>query len=127
MKPAVRVVFSALTSIFFVGAGWALTSTTTNDNALSKSATQEATAETQSVSGKITSVASDSFTLTVGAVSTSTPREEFQDQPKSSKTMTFHIDRNTTVEGKLKVNANADVTYREENGNYLAISVRVTS
>jgi hypothetical protein len=41
--------------------------------------------------------------------------------------MTFHIDNNTTVEGKLKVDANADVTYREDHGSNVAISVRVTS
>ena len=30
--------------------------------------------------------------------------------------MTFQIDKNTTVDGKLKVGANADVTYREDSG-----------
>jgi hypothetical protein len=40
--------------------------------------------------------------------------------------MTFLIDKNTTVEGNLKVNANADVTYREESGSNVAISVRIT-
>jgi hypothetical protein len=36
------------------------------------------------------------------------------------------IDKNTTVEGSLKVGSNADVTYRQENGTNIAISVRVT-
>jgi hypothetical protein len=40
--------------------------------------------------------------------------------------MTFMIDKNTTVDGKLKVGANADVTYREEGGNNIAVSVRVS-
>jgi len=40
--------------------------------------------------------------------------------------MTFMIDKNTTLEGKLKVNANAEVTYREDNGKNIAISVKVT-
>jgi hypothetical protein len=40
--------------------------------------------------------------------------------------MTFVIDKNTTIEGKLKVNANAEVTYREDGGNNVAISVHVT-
>jgi Cu/Ag efflux protein CusF len=44
----------------------------------------------------------------------------------SPKTMTFMIDKNTTVDGKLKVGANADVTYREEGGNNIAVSVRVS-
>ena len=39
--------------------------------------------------------------------------------------MIFLINQNTTVDGKLKVGANADVTYREDNGNNVAISVRV--
>ena len=44
----------------------------------------------------------------------------------SPKTMTFTIDKNTTVDGKLKVGANADVTYRQEGGNNIAISVHVS-
>ena len=41
--------------------------------------------------------------------------------------MTFLIDKNTTVEGNLKVNANAAVTNREESGSNVAIiSVRIT-
>jgi hypothetical protein len=39
--------------------------------------------------------------------------------------MSFTIDQNTTVEGKLKVGANADVTYRQDNGANVAISVHV--
>ena len=41
--------------------------------------------------------------------------------------MTFVIDKNTTIEGKLKINANAEVTYRDDNGKNIAISVRVTA
>jgi len=41
--------------------------------------------------------------------------------------MKFVMDKNTTVDGKLQVGANADVTYREDSGKNLAISVRVTS
>jgi hypothetical protein len=40
--------------------------------------------------------------------------------------MSFTIDQNTTIEGKMKVGANADVTYRQDNGANIAISVRVT-
>jgi hypothetical protein len=40
--------------------------------------------------------------------------------------MTFQIDKNTTVDGKLQVGANADVTYREEEGKFVAINVRVS-
>jgi len=42
------------------------------------------------------------------------------------KTMSFQIDKNTTVDGQLKVGANADVTYRQDGGNNIAISVHVS-
>ncbi len=80
----------------------------------------------QSVSGTIASLGRNSFTLTVNPSNTTTPGQKFQQQG-SSHSMTFMIDKNTTVDGKLKVGANADVTYREENGNNVAISVRVLS
>jgi len=82
----------------------------------------QSTAQAQSVSGKIASVSDSSFTLTV-ASSTARQMEATSTTPK---TMTFQIDKNTTVEGKLKVNSTADVTYREDGGNNIAISVRVT-
>jgi len=41
--------------------------------------------------------------------------------------MTFMVDKNTAIEGKLKVNANAEVTYREEGGKNIAVSVHVAS
>jgi hypothetical protein len=40
--------------------------------------------------------------------------------------MAFTIDKNTTVDGKLKVGSSADVTYRSDNGANVAISVHVT-
>ena len=40
--------------------------------------------------------------------------------------MAFTIDKNTTVDGKLKVGSSADVTYRQDNGTNIAISVHVT-
>jgi hypothetical protein len=39
--------------------------------------------------------------------------------------MSFVTDKNTTVEGKLKVGSAADVTYRQDNGANVAISVHV--
>ena len=41
--------------------------------------------------------------------------------------MKFFIDKNTAIEGKLKVNANADVTYRQDGGKNIAVSVHVAS
>jgi|HubBroStandDraft_6_1064221.scaffolds.fasta_scaffold82448_2 Cu/Ag efflux protein CusF len=85
---------------------------------------QQAAAQTQSVSGKIASVEKNSFTLTLSTASTSVSQDP-QQPPSSAKTMSFTIDQNTTVEGKLKVGANADVTYRQDNGANVAISVHV--
>jgi hypothetical protein len=46
-----------------------------------------------------------------------------QDHPT---TMTLFINRNTAIAGKLKVGADADVTYRQDNGgNNVAVSVRL--
>jgi hypothetical protein len=85
--------------------------------------TEQTPAAPQSVSGKITAIGKDSFTLAVG---NRPAGHQLAQDPASPKTMTFVIDKNTTIEGKLKVNANADVTYREDNGNNVAISVHVT-
>ncbi len=82
--------------------------------------------QAQSVSGTIASLGRNSFTLTVNPSSATEPGHSFRQQT-SSRSMTFMINKNTTVDGKLKVGANADVTYREENGNNVAISVRVMS
>ena len=84
---------------------------------------QEATPQAQSVSGTIASVDRNSFTLSIGQTA-ATPGEKMQQT--TPKTMTFLINQNTTVDGKLAVGANADVTYRQDNGNNVAISVRVT-
>ena len=72
---------------------------------------------------EIASVEKSSFTLAVGSGSTDPGQQMRQTSPK---TMSFMIDKNTTVDGKLKVGANADVTYREEGGNNIAVSVRVS-
>ncbi|HET9995160.1 MAG TPA: hypothetical protein VFQ18_07130 [Candidatus Acidoferrum sp.] len=118
MKNVARFVFSGLTSLSLVTAVWALPARQSQSNP----ATQQKSEQTQSVSGKIASVANDSFTLTVSAATS----QQLAQQPANLRTMTFRIDKNTTVEGQLKVNANADVTYREDNGSNVAISVRVT-
>ena len=41
--------------------------------------------------------------------------------------MTFLIDENPAMDGKLKVGANTEVTYREQDGNNVAVSVQLTS
>lgn len=89
---------------------------------LPDSASQQDETQTQSVSGTIASVGRNSFTLTLASAVT---RDGKGFQETTPKSMTFLIDKNTTIDGKLKVGASADVTYREANGNNIAINVRV--
>lgn len=121
MKNVWRFGLSSLAGLVLVGGALALPPA---QSAQSQEPSQSA-AQTQSVSGKIASVDRNSFTLTVG----SGIEQSAQDpnaSAKSGRTMTFQIDKNTTVEGTLKVGSNADVTYRADNGSNVAISVHVT-
>lgn len=77
----------------------------------------------EAVSGKITSTHDGSFTLDVGH-KTPTVGQSFQARHRN--TMTFFVDSNTTVDGKLVPGAMADVTFRVDNGNNLAVSVHVS-
>jgi hypothetical protein len=79
--------------------------------------------EAQSVTGTISSVRKKSFTLTIASAISNGPSSQ-QTNPKS---MTFLMDKNTTIDGQLRVGASANVTYREDNGNNIAINVRVPS
>ena len=121
MSNSRRVIFSILTSLVLVAALSTISPSTGN----AQPASISQTAAPLSVSGKITAVAKTSFTLTVGGSQTSGGQQIAQTTPEA-KSMTFMIDKNTTIEGKLKVNANAEVTYREDNGKNIAISVHVT-
>jgi hypothetical protein len=78
----------------------------------------------QSASGQIATVSRNSFTLTT--TGNATQGEAFAQVDSTQKTMLFVIDDNTTVDGKLTVGANADVVYREDNGNHMAVSVTVS-
>jgi hypothetical protein len=123
MKIEARIVCSAVASLFLAAAVWALPRA--HSTVPTNPANQEAAPQTKSVTGKIASVAKNSFTLTVGT-NPSSQGQQLQ-QETAPKTMNFLIDKNTTIEGKLQVGATADVTYREDNGNNIAISVRVGS
>jgi hypothetical protein len=90
-------------------------------NAAELACTQEQTAQLQSASGRIASVQGNTFTLEPQK-SQSSNREQAQQE----KALTFTIDQSTTVEGKIEVGANADVTYRQQAGNNIAVSVRVS-
>lgn len=117
MKKELKLILSAMASLILVAVVCALPVTLPNTPVTH----EQTAAATQSISGKIASVEKTSFTLSIGP--SHTMSSTTQDSPKS---MTFQIDKNTTVDGKLKVGANADVTYREDGGNLVAISVRVS-
>jgi hypothetical protein len=115
-----RIVFATLASLVLVAALWAMPPAP--DNSQATPTVQQTPAAELSVSGKITAVAKESFTL---AVAGQTAQQFSQEAPRA-KSMTFLIDKNTAIEGKLQVNANANVTYREDSGRNIAISVHVT-
>ena len=119
MKNVCRVFLPTLACLTLIAPAWALPP--------AAAPSEQTAAQEQSVSGKIASVEKSSFTLTVGQSQTPSERPNLRLDPASPKTMTFQLDKNTTVEGTLKVGANADVTYREENGANVAISVHVAS
>jgi hypothetical protein len=125
MKNICRVFFTSLAGLTLVVAAWAMAPPTTNQTApLGLSVGQDGSQQ-QSVSGEIASVEQNSFTLTVGQSQTSNEKSNLESELSNPKTMTFQLDKNTTIEGSLKVGANADVTYRQERGVNIAISVRV--
>jgi hypothetical protein len=127
MRNVGRVFLTILAGLTLVVAVWAFAPPTTHEAALLRLANnQGAAAQEQSVSGKIASVEKNSFTLTVGQSQTSTASQNVMQDSATPKTMVFQIDKNTAVEGTLKVGATADVTYRQEKGANIAISVRVT-
>jgi Cu/Ag efflux protein CusF len=117
MKKVLKLVLSAMASLILVAVVCALPVTLPNTTAQ-----HEQTAAAQSVSGKIAEVQKTSFTLSIGP--SHTIGQDLQEPTQRS--MTFQIDKNTTVDGKLQVGANADVTYREDAGKYVAINVRVS-
>ncbi len=125
MRNVGRVFLTMLAGLTLVVAVWAFSPPTTNDAALLTLSGQAAAPE-QSVSGKIASVEKNSFTLTVGQSQTATAGQNVRQDSASPKTMAFQLDKNTTIEGSLKVGANAEVTYRQEKSANIAISVRVT-
>jgi uncharacterized lipoprotein YbaY len=124
MKKEVRIGVSALASLVLAAAIWALPPK--DDNAAKTTANKQTAAQTQSVSGKIASVEKTSFTLTVASADRMSRQSQEPRSNGAAKTMAFQVDKNTTIDGKLQVGANADVTYREEGGSNIAISVRVT-
>lgn len=124
MKNVARIAFSSLLGLALVAG----VSAQSQNNPDRQQPSTQSQSQSQTVSGKIASVAKDSFTLNVGGTASQLQQPSTnENQPTTApKTMTFLIDKNTTVDGQLKVNSMADVTYREENGANVAISVHVT-
>ena len=121
MKKELKLIWAAMASLILVAAVCAIPPAHPNSTATS----EQTAAPTQSVSGKIADVQKTSFTLSIGPSHTMSSLGQ-QLQETQQKSMTFQIDKNTTVDGKLQVGANADVTYREDGGKFVAISVRVS-
>ena len=125
MTKQTRLALAGVFSLMFVVAVVALPLTAHNSNSTSTVAIEQDAAQTQSVSGTISAVSKTNFVLTVQPKASGAESVSKQDPPK---TMTFQIDNNTTVEGKLQVGSNAEVTYRDDrSGNHLAIGVKVTA
>jgi len=118
MKKLSRVSLSLFACLLFVSAYGFLP---TSANNRTRQNEQQPAAQAQTVSGKIASVDKSSFSINV----TSTG-QHISTTAGGPKTMSFQIDKNTTVEGQLQVGANAEVTYRQDNGSNVAISVHVS-
>jgi hypothetical protein len=125
MTKQTRLALAGVFSLMFVVAVVAVPLTAHNSIPTSTVAIDQEAAQTQSVSGTISAVSKTNFVITVQPKASGAESVSKQDPPK---TMTFQIDNNTTVEGKLQVGSNAEVTYRDDrSGNHLAIGVKVTA
>jgi hypothetical protein len=114
--------FVLVPALAILGSVAARTSSPSPPTQLSTEEAQTST-EAQSVTGTIASVGKKSFTLTIASAISA----KEQPQQTNPKTMIFLMDKNTTLDGQLRVGASANVTYREDNGNNVAINVRVPS
>jgi hypothetical protein len=122
MKNINRIGISIISGSVLAIATWALPARA--PRAVSSQNAPKGSVQLQSVSGNITTVARDSFTLTTTG---GTPKGlNFAQVDSTSRTMMFVIDQNTTIDGKLQVGANADVIYRQDAGNNMAVSVTVS-
>lgn len=125
MKKQTRLAMIGAVGLIFGAAVSAGPTTQHYSNSLSAAVIEQDTPQTQSASGTISEVNKTNFVLTVQAVKGT--RDQMIAQEDTPKSMTFQIDNNTTIEGKLAVGSNADVTYRDDrSGNHVAVGVKVT-
>ncbi|MGH9684672.1 MAG: hypothetical protein ACRD4S_13800 [Candidatus Acidiferrales bacterium] len=109
-----------------MGASWALPANSGPDWSMT-SKSQVRAVEMRSASGKITSVSRSSFTLRTMQTDQKNPGARFLLGQQPGAVMTFVIDQNTAIDGKLEVGKTANVAYRQDaNGDNVAVSVRVT-
>jgi hypothetical protein len=120
MKNIHRVGLSLISGSVLAMAAWALP-------VAAPSAKTAATAangvQLESVSGTVVTVARYAFTLTTPAAAPQGMQVARVDD--TTKTMMFIIDQNTTIDGRLRIGASADVVYRNDAGNNMAVSVTV--
>lgn len=125
MNKQMRLALIGVAGLILGAAVSAVPTTTHNSNLLLTGAAQQNTSQTLSASGTISEVNKANFVLTVQAVKGT--RNQMVAQEDTPKSMTFQVDNNTTIEGKLAVGSNAEVTYRDDrSGNHVAIGVKVT-
>lgn len=122
MKKIYRMGFSIISSALLAIATSALPAAT--PRAVSAQDSPKGGVQLQSASGTISTVQKDSFTLVTS--SGASQGQQLQHVDADSKTMMFIIDANTAIDGKLQVGANADVVYRQDAGNNIAVSVTVS-
>jgi len=121
MKRMGRIGISIISGALLTMGTWALPATMPSDTTQQGAA--KGSVQLQSVSGTISAVQRNSFMLVTSA---GTPGEHFQQVSRDNKTMMFITDDNTAVDGTLRVGANADVVYRNDAGNNMAVSVTVS-
>lgn len=71
--------------------------------------------QVESISGRITAVAGNTFTI-----------ELLSPQKTGTRVLTISIDQDTVVHGKIAVGLKADVTFRREDHNNIAVTVRTS-
>jgi len=129
VKNEIRLISAGALGLFLVAAVWAIPPAAHNFNSTSAAVTLQAVPQaplTKSASGTISKIDDTSFTIAIppsSSINSSGPSAQ-EDTPKS---MTFLVDKNTVIDGKLVVGGNADVTYHDDaSGNHVAVGVRVT-
>ena len=107
MRFRIILALAILFSAFFAVAGWSEPRASQPFSRPYRPATQSG-----SVSGKISAVGVDSFSVDV-------------QKSQEPVTLKFLIDNHTKIDGKLKVGATATVDYRTEDVNNIAVHVVV--